>query len=50
MLGTLKKIFAFAGDRKGLLKKSLFFSFLNGIFASFQFGRALLHCRRFSFG
>lgn len=38
MLGTLKKIFAFAGDRKGLLKKSLFFSFLNGIFASFQFG------------
>ena len=38
MLGTLKKIFAFAGNRKGLLKKSLFFSFLNGIFASFQFG------------
>lgn len=38
MLGTLKKIFAFAGKRKGLLKKSLFFSFLNGIFASFQFG------------
>lgn len=38
MLGTLKKIFAFAGNRKGLLKKSLFFSLLNGIFASFQFG------------
>ena len=38
MLGTLKKIFVFAGNRKGLLKKSLFFSFLNGIFASFQFG------------
>lgn len=38
MLGTLKKIFAFAGKRKGLLKKSLFFSLLNGIFASFQFG------------
>ena len=38
MIGTLKKIFAFAGSRKGLLKKSLFFSLLNGIFASFQFG------------
>lgn len=38
MLGTLKKIFIFAGKRKGLLKKSLFFSLLNGIFASFQFG------------
>lgn len=38
MLGTLKKIFAFAGNQKGLLEKSLFFSFLNGIFASFQFG------------
>ena len=38
MLGTLKKIFAFAGNRKGLLKKSLFFSLLNGIFASLQFG------------
>ena len=38
MLGTLKKIFAFAGKRKGLLWKSLFFSMLNGIFASLQFG------------
>lgn len=38
MLGTLKKIFNFAGKRKGLLKKSLFFSLLGGIFASFQFG------------
>ena len=38
MIGTLKKIFAFAGGRKNLLKKSLFFSLLNGIFASFQFG------------
>lgn len=37
MLGTLKKIFAFAGKRKGLLIKSLVFSFLNGIFASLQF-------------
>lgn len=38
MLGTLKKIFAFAGKRKSLLWKSLFFSMLNGIFASLQFG------------
>ena len=38
MIGTLKKIFAFAGGRKNLLKKSLFFSLLNGIFTSFQFG------------
>ncbi len=38
MLGTLKKIFAFADKRKGLLKKSLFFSLISGIFASFQFG------------
>lgn len=37
MLGTLKKIFDFAGKRRGLLKKSLFFSLLNGIFASLQF-------------
>lgn len=37
MLGTLKKIFAFAGKRKGLLIKSLVVSFLNGIFASLQF-------------
>ena len=49
MLGTLKKIFAFAGNRKGLLKKSLFFSFLNGIFV-IPVWRALLHCRRFGFG
>lgn len=38
MLGILKKIFAFAGKRKGLLLKSLFFSLMNGIFASLQFG------------
>lgn len=42
MLGTLKKIFAFAGNRKGLLKKSLFFSFLNGIFCTISVWRALL--------
>ena len=37
MIGTLKKIFAFAGGRKNLLKKALFFSLLNGICTSFQF-------------
>ena len=50
MLGTLKKIFAFAGNRKGLLKKSLFFSFLNGIFASFQFGALYFIVDALSFG
>lgn len=37
MYGTLKKIFDFAGDRKGLLIKSLFFSFINGLFSAMQF-------------
>ena len=34
MYGTLKKIFAFAGSKKGLLKKSLLFSFLSGLFSA----------------
>ncbi|MGC4019642.1 MAG: ABC transporter ATP-binding protein [Muricomes sp.] len=38
MYGTLKKIFEFSGKRQGLLKKSLVFSFINGLFASLQFG------------
>ena len=37
MYGTLKKIFAFAGSKKGLLKKSLLFSFLSGLFSAIQF-------------
>lgn len=37
MYGTLKKMFEFAGSKKGLLKKSLLFSFLNGLFACLQF-------------
>lgn len=37
MYGTLKKIFDFAGERKGLLIKSLLFSFINGLFSSLQF-------------
>ena len=37
MYGTLKKIFTFAGSKKGLLKKSLLFSFLSGLFSAMQF-------------
>lgn len=37
MYGTLKKIFAFAGSKEGLLKKSLLFVFLSGLFAALQF-------------
>lgn len=37
MYGTLKKIFAFAGSKKGLLQKSLLFSFLSGLFSAMQF-------------
>lgn len=36
MYKTLKKIFVFSGTRQGLLKKSLVFSFINGLFASLQ--------------
>ncbi|MGL6200671.1 MAG: ABC transporter ATP-binding protein [Lachnospiraceae bacterium] len=37
MYRTLKKIFHFAGSRKGLLKKSLVCAFLSGLFAALQF-------------
>jgi ATP-binding cassette subfamily B protein len=37
MYGILKKIFDFSGQRKGLLKKSLILSFVNGLVASLQF-------------
>ena len=37
MYGTLKKIFAFAGSKKRLLKKSLLFAFLSGLFSALQF-------------
>ena len=37
MYGTLKKFFAFAGSKEGLLKKSLLFAFLSGLFAALQF-------------
>ena len=37
MYGTLKKIIAFAGSKEGLLKKSLLFALLSGLFAALQF-------------
>ena len=37
MYGKLKKIFAFAGSKKRLLKKSLLFAFLSGLFSALQF-------------
>ena len=37
MYGTLKKIISFAGSKEGLLKKSLLFAFLSGLFAALQF-------------
>lgn len=37
MYGTLKKIITFAGSKEGLLKKSLLFAFLSGLFAALQF-------------
>ena len=37
MLKIFKQILEFAGTRKELLKKSLFFTFVGGIFAALQF-------------
>ena len=37
MYGILKKIIAFAGSKEGLLKKSLLFALLSGLFAALQF-------------
>ena len=34
---NIEKIFAFAGSKEGLLKKSLLFAFLSGLFAALQF-------------
>ncbi len=42
MFGTLKKIFVFAGSKRGLLKKSLMFAFLSGVFAALQFAALYL--------
>lgn len=37
MFGVLKKIFAFAGSRRGLLKRAMGISFLGAVFAALQF-------------
>ena len=37
MYGTMKKSIAIAGSKEGLLKKSLLFAFLSGLFAALQF-------------
>ena len=33
MFSVLRKISAFAGNRRGLLKKSMLFAFLSGLFS-----------------
>ena len=42
MFSVLKKIFDFAGARRGLLKKSMLVAFLGAVFASFQFAALML--------
>ena len=37
MIATLRKIYAFAGNRQSLLKKSLIWTFIGGLFAAMQF-------------
>jgi len=42
MFGVLKKIFVFAGRKRGTLKRAMLISFLGAVFASLQFGALLL--------
>ena len=42
MFGILKKIFAFAGSRRGLLKKSMVVAFVGAVFAALQFAALML--------
>ena len=37
MFSVLRKISAFAGSRRGLLKKSMLVAFLGAVFTAFQF-------------
>ena len=48
MITALKKIYAFSGRWKGVLKKSVVFSLLHSIFDMFQIG-ALFLCSLFCF-
>ena len=50
MIETLRKIFAFAGKRKALLKRSLFFAFLGGLFAALQFASLFIAIRTLAIG
>lgn len=42
MYGVLKKIFAFAGSRRGLLKKSMAVASLGALFSALQFGALMV--------
>lgn len=42
MFGALKKIFSFAGNRKGLLTKAIIISFIGAVFSALQFAALLL--------
>ena len=50
MIETLKKIYAFAGKRQALLRTSLFFAFLGGLFAAMQFGALFVAIRTLTAG
>ena len=50
MIETLKKIYAFAGKRQALLKKSLLFAFLGGLFAAMQFAALFVAIRTLAAG
>ena len=42
MFSVLRKISAFAGSRRGLLKKSMLVAFLGAVFTAFQFWALML--------
>lgn len=42
MFGVLKKIYAFSGQRRGLLVKSMLVAFVGAVFSSVQFGALML--------
>ena len=50
MIETLRKIYLFAGKRQPLLKKSLLFAFLNGLFAAQQFAALYVAVRAVASG
>lgn len=42
MYGVLKKIFAFSGSRRGLLKRSMAVAFVGAVFSALQFGALMV--------